>query len=110
MPAGKPDLHQTRPGQPLSTAPPPRANRSSQTVTTARPPSARPNPCGTDRVIPLRTLATLGLAAAHIQSRVRRMARRHAHETFPCQPTTATKTESSSFAPDSPLPGSPAID
>ena len=49
--------------------------------------------------------------AAHIQSRVRGMARRHAHETSPCQPTTATKTESSSsFAPDSPLPGSPAID
>ena len=27
-----------------------------------------------------------------------------------CQPTTATTTESSSFAPDSPLPGPPAID
>ena len=76
MPAGKPDLHQTRPGQPLSTAPPPRASGSSQPVTTALPPSARPNPCGTGRVIPLPTLATLEFAAAHIQSRVRGMARR----------------------------------
>ena len=72
MPAGKPDVHQTRPGQPLSTAPPPRARGSSQTVTTARPPSARPNPCGTGRVIPLRH-PTLGFGAAHIQSRVRGM-------------------------------------
>jgi len=44
MPAGTTDLHQTRPGQPLSTAPPPRASGSSQTVTTTLPPSARPNP------------------------------------------------------------------
>lgn len=110
MPTGKPDSHQTGPGQPLRHCP--TTARQLLIANRHHSPSAicTPNPCGTGRVIPLRTLATRGFAGRHIQSRVRGMARRHAHETSPCQPTTATKTESSSFAPDSPLPGTPTID
>jgi len=37
MPAGKPDVHQTRPDRPLATAPPPRASGSAHLITTPVP-------------------------------------------------------------------------
>jgi hypothetical protein len=113
-------------GPTLATAPPPRASGSSQPITTPLPSAPT---CGTGHVIPLRTLATSELAALNISARPQRgpphqsppltpTCRRsrpappthHAHQPALCQPTTATNTASSSFAPDSPLPGSPAID
>jgi hypothetical protein len=53
MPAGKPDLHQTRPRQ-LSALPHHRVPAAHRTP--SRHPSARPDPCGTGRVLALRQL------------------------------------------------------
>ena len=50
------------------------------------------------------------LAIANQQSRVRGMGHQNAHETSPRQPTTATKTESSSPMTAGRLPDSPTID
>jgi len=126
MPSSKPDLHQTRPRQPspLSHHPAPAAHGNP-----SRHPSIRtPHPLR-HRAVSLRC-ATRHARACRPQhqctSRGSAPHTNHApdpdmskvttcpantarHQPSRCQPTTATNTESSSFTPDSPLPGSPNI-
>jgi hypothetical protein len=62
MPAGKPDVRHTSPRQPRHC---PATARQALIATHHDSPSIRhANPCGTGRVIPLRTLVTLGLPPA----------------------------------------------
>jgi hypothetical protein len=113
MPAGQPHLHQTRPRQPapLPHNPAPAAHRAPSRHPLA---SASPTPCGTGRVFTLRQLGASRSVAPHTDSppptptcRRSRPAppTQHAHQPSPCQPTTATNTESSFAAPRQPRAG-----
>src|SRR6185312_15056898 len=103
MPAGKPDLHQTRPGQPLSTAHhrAPAAHRKPSRQPFRHPHA--PTPAGPAVSFHSAHSRLSDLPPPTFSPASAAWTRRHAHETSPCQPTTATKTESSSFAEPSPV-------
>ena len=67
MPAGKPDMHQTRP---LESCALPHHRAPAAHRNPSRPPFHRhPHPCGTGRVLALSQLATLEPAALNISAR-----------------------------------------
>ena len=68
------------------------------------------NPAGPAVSFPLRTLATLGFTAPKHQSRVRRMAHQHAHETSLCAADHGAQYRAIVAPDDSRLPDSPNID
>jgi hypothetical protein len=105
MPAGKPDLHHTRPRQPSHRCPITARQRPAATHRQPFHPHV-PTPAA-PTAIPQRQFATVGFAAPQHQSSVRLMVHQHAHETSPCQPTTGTNE--STVADDSRLPNSPTI-
>jgi hypothetical protein len=106
MPAGKPDVHPHQTAPTLSTAPPPARQRLIAThhdSPSIHTPTLRDRPChSTPHTRDSR------ICRPQHRSRVRTMAHQHAHETSPCQPATATNTEST--VADDCLPDTPTTD